>query len=348
MFNKKNKSLEFVIGEIIPFKSFQQNNFDIRTRVKLFKKHLYRISKKKKPIFSTQKCIARPENRQHIKEELATATILGETNDDKKIYLFDYKKESSVMKEISRLREFTFRKVEEGTGKKRDLDEFDEYYKHIVLWDNEKLEIVGSYRIGESDFINEYFGKEGFYSNSLFNFSDEFEPYLTNSIELGRSFVQPKYWGSRALDYLWQGIGAYLYKNPHIRYLFGPVSLSSSIPKGAQNLIIYHYSKYYSGNNNLLSPNHPFVLTKSEKSEMDYIFTKEDERENFLLLKEQLECYNATVPMLYKQYAELCEEGGISFMGYNIDEDFNNCLDSFILVDIQKIKEKKRKRYIKD
>ena len=348
MFNKKNRSLEFVIGEIIPFKSFQQNNFNMKTKVKLFKKHLYNISKNRKPIFSTQKCIARPENRQHIKEELATATILGETSDDKKIYLFDYQSESSVMKEISRLRELTFRKVEEGTGKKRDLDEFDEYYKHIVLWDNEKLEIVGSYRIGESDFINEYFGKEGFYSNSLFSFSDEFERYLSNSIELGRSFVQPKYWGSRALDYLWQGIGAYLYKNPQIRYMFGPVSLSSSIPKGAQNLIIYHYSKYYGANSNLVKPNNPFILTKSEKSEMDYIFTGKDEKENFLILKEQLECYNTTVPILYKQYTELCEDGGISFMGYNIDENFNNCLDTFILVDIQKIKEKKRKRYIKD
>ena len=348
MFNKKNKSLEFIIGEIVPFKSFVQNNFDIKTKVKLFKKHLYNISKNKKPIFATQKCIARPENRQYIKEELAIAKVLGETTDGKKIYLFDYQKESSVMKEISRLREFTFRKVEEGTGKKRDIDEFDEYYKHIVLWDDIKLEIVGSYRIGESDFINEYFGKVGFYSNSLFNFNEKFEPYLTNSIELGRSFVQPKYWGSRALDYLWQGIGAYLYKNPHIRYMFGPVSLSSSIPKGAQNLIIYHYSKYYSANSDFLNPNLPFVLTKNEKNEMDCIFTKEDEKENFLLLKEQLECYNTTVPTLYKQYTELCEEGGISFMGYNIDENFNNCLDSFILVDIEKIKEKKRKRYIKD
>lgn len=348
MFNKKNKSLEFIIGEIVPFKSFMQNNFDIKTKVKLFKKHLYNISKNKKPIFATQKCIARPENRQYIKEELAVAKVLGETSDGKKIYLFEYQKESSVMKEISRLREFTFRKVEEGTGKKRDLDEFDEYYKHIVLWDDIKLEIVGSYRIGESDFIHEYFGKEGFYSNSLFNFNEDFEPYLTNSIELGRSFVQPKYWGSRALDYLWQGIGAYLYKNPHIRYMFGPVSLSSSIPKGAQNLIIYYYSKYYSAHNNLVNPILPFVLTKKEKDEMDCIFTKEDEKENFALLKEHLECYNTTVPTLYKQYTELCEKGGISFMGYNIDVNFNNCLDSFILVDIEKVKEKKRKRYIKD
>ncbi|WP_458700053.1 lysophospholipid acyltransferase family protein [Sulfurospirillum sp. 1307] len=347
MFNKKNKSLEFVIGEIIPFKSFEKNTFNIKTKVKLFKKHLYNISKNKTPIFATQKCIAHPEDRKKIKEELNASTLLGKTSDGKKIYLYEYENESSVMKEISRLREFTFRKVEEGTGKKRDLDEFDEYYKHIVLWDEDKLEVIGSYRIGESDFISEYFGQEGFYSNSLFYFNQEFEEYLSNSIELGRSFVQPKYWGSRALDYLWQGIGAYLYKNPHIRYMFGPVSLSSSIPKGAQNLIIYYYSKYYGANNNAINPKNPFVFNKDEKTEMQQIFTGEDKKENFELLKEHLACYGVSVPVLYKQYTELCEEGGISFMGFNIDENFNNCVDSFIVVDIEKIKDKKRQRYIK-
>jgi putative hemolysin len=347
MFNQKNKSLEFIIGEIIPFKSFEQNSFDIKTKVKLFRKHLYNISKNKKPIFTTERCIARPENRQLIKLELSTSDILGETNDGKKIYLFEYQKESSVMKEISRLREFTFRKVEEGTGGKRDLDEYDEYYKHIVLWDDEKLEIVGSYRIGESDFIEGYFGEEGFYSNSLFDYTDKFEPYLSNSIELGRSFVQPKYWGSRALDYLWQGIGAYLYKNPHIRYMFGPVSLSASFPKNAQNLIVYYYLKHYESLDRLAKAKNPFVLNKEEKQEMDTLFESEDKDQNFSILKEQLACYSCSVPTLYKQYTELCEDGGINFIDFNIDENFNNCVDGFIIVDIEKIKPKKRQRYIR-
>lgn len=348
MFNKKNKNLEFVIGEIVPYKSFKQNNFDINTKVKLFKKHLYNIAKKKKPVFATQKCIAHPENRQDIREELKASKLLGETSDNKKIYLYDFHKESTVMKEIGRLREFTFRKVEEGTGKKRDFDEYDEYYKHIVLWDEEKLEIVGAYRIAESDFVHEYFGNEGFYSNSLFNFQEGFTPFLENSIELGRSFVQPKYWGSRALDYLWQGIGAYLYKNPHIKYMFGPLSMSESIPKDAQNLIVYYYKKYYAKNEFMLNPSKGFILSQNESKELENIFTCNNIKDDFLILKEQLSFYNVTIPTLYKQYTELCEEDGISFMGFNIDEEFNNCVDSLVLVDIDKIKEKKRKRYIKD
>ncbi|MCH9813429.1 MAG: lysophospholipid acyltransferase family protein [Epsilonproteobacteria bacterium] len=347
MFSKDNKSLEFKVGELIPYKSFASNSVDKNTQIKLFKKHLYRVAKNRKPIFLTQKCIAHPEDRQKIKEELKSALLLGETTDHKKIYLFEYSKESSVMREIARLRELTFRKVEEGTGEKRDSDHYDTYYKHIVLWDEEKLEIVGSYRIGESNYIKKYYDKEGFYSHSLFNFQEGFEEYLENSIELGRSFVQPKYWGSRALDYLWQGIGAYLHKNPHIRYMFGPVSLSSSFAKGAQNLIIYYYKHYHGTKTKIVKPQREFIIDKSEEAELNALFCKNDAKKDFSMLKTQLHCYGVSVPTLYKQYTDLCEEDGIQFLDFNIDKDFNDCVDSFILVDIDKIKAKKRDRYIK-
>ncbi len=133
MFRKKNKQLDFKIGQIVPPKSFSKNGLDINTNVKLFKKHLYKIAKDKKPIFATQKCISHPESRQLLKEELKNTKELGITNDGKKIYLFEYKKGSSIMKEIARLRELTFRAIEEGTGEKKDTDNFDKYYKHIVL-----------------------------------------------------------------------------------------------------------------------------------------------------------------------------------------------------------------------
>ncbi|WP_404813428.1 GNAT family N-acetyltransferase [Campylobacter sputorum] len=45
----------------------------------------------------------------------------------------------------------TFRKVGEGTGKSYDIDEYDLYYKHIILWDKNENLIVGAYRIGESN-----------------------------------------------------------------------------------------------------------------------------------------------------------------------------------------------------
>jgi putative hemolysin len=345
MFNKKNKSLEFVIGELISYNAFKDKNINIKTKVKLFKKHLYKIAKNKKPIFETEKCIAHPENRQDLKEELANSKLLGKTNDNKLIYLFKYQPHSAVMKEIGRLREVTFRKVEEGTGKKRDLDNFDEYYKHIVLWDENRLEIVGSYRIGNSREILQTRGFEGFYTNSLFKFEKEFKKYLENSIELGRSFVQPAYWGSKALDYLWQGIGAYLYNNPDIKYMFGTVSLSASLPQDALNAIVYYYQKYYSTDEKLVTEIKPFKV--SNTNELSNLFSNKTQKDDYMALRDYLRNYSVTIPTLYKHYTELCEDGGVEFLGFNIDEDFNDCIDGFILVKIDKVKEKKRKRYIK-
>jgi len=346
MFNKKNRSIEFKIGRLIPYNSFKDTNIHIQEKVILFKQHLYNISKDKPDVFATVKGISLPQSRQNLKKELKNAEILGTTNDGKIIYLFKYIPNSYLMQEIGRLREFTFRKVGEGTGRKRDIDDYDKFYKHIILWDEENLEIVGSYRLAESDYVYNKFGIKGFYSNTLFSFQPDFKKYLNNSIELGRSFVQPKYWGSRALDYLWQGIGAYLRNNPNIRYLFGPVSLSSSLCKEAQNLIIFYYDKYYGREKELLQPIKPFVLTKAEIKDMQDIFIGKDKKEDFLILKKNLNFYATSVPTLYKQYADLCNNKGISFMGFNIDKEFNNCIDSFIMVDVTKIKEKKRTRYI--
>ncbi|WP_263834037.1 lysophospholipid acyltransferase family protein [Sulfurospirillum oryzae] len=347
MFKKRSKVISFKVGEMIAFKTLQKSELGENTLINLLKKHLYKISKGKKGIFTTQTAIAHPEERKAIRAELKKSTLLGQTSDGKKIYLYTYESGSILMKEIGRLREFTFRKVEEGTGSKRDVDAFDKHYKHIILWDDEELEVVGAYRIGEANFINQYFGVDGFYSQTLFEFKQAFEPYLNNSIELGRSFVQPRYWGSRALDYLWQGIGAYLFQNPHIRYMYGPVSLSDVYPKIAKNLIVTFYALYFSTDKELVSARNGFFMSKLEKEEAQAFFKGNDYKEDFAVLKEQLSHIDLSVPTLYKQYTELCEEGGICFLDFNIDKEFANCVDSFILVDITKIKEAKKARYIK-
>ena len=347
MFKKRSKIIHFKIGEMITTKTLQKSGFSDTTLITLLKKHLYKISKGKKGIFATQKAIAHPEERKAIRAELKKSTLLGQTSDGKKIYLYTHEEGSILMKEIGRLREFTFRKVEEGTGGKRDVDLFDKHYKHIVLWDDEELEVVGAYRIGEANFIDEYFGVEGFYAQTLFEFMPEFHPFRNNAIELGRSFVQPRYWGTRALDYLWQGIGAYLHTNPHIRYMYGPVSLSDVYPKVAKNLIITFYSLYFSSSHTLVKARNGFFMSNSEKEEALAFFDGGNYKEDFAVLKEQLSHMDLSVPTLYKQYTELCDEGGIVFLDFNIDKAFANCVDSFILVDITKIKEAKRARYIK-
>jgi putative hemolysin len=77
-------------------------------------------------------------------------------------------------------------------------------------------------------------GPQGLYSYSLFHYDERMSEVLQHGIELGRSFIQPRYWGRRGLDYLWSGIGAYLARYPQYRYLFGPVSISGGflLPHG--------------------------------------------------------------------------------------------------------------------
>jgi len=345
MFKQRDKNVTIKVGKLIANEHILDSTSDKLSIVDQYKKHLYGLKKGKKQYFETINTIAREENRQSLKKELKSSQLIGQTADGKKIYLYDYVDNSAVMNEIGRLREISFRKVNEGVNKKRDLDQYDQYYKHIVLWDDEDLEIVGAYRIGEGKSINAQYGKYGFYSNTLFRFKKPFVKYLDNSIELGRSFVQPKYWGTRALDYLWYGIGAYLKHNPEVKYMFGPVSLSGNYPQYAKELIVDFYSNYFGSADKLVEAQLEFEFETSDIA-LDNPFSYKEYKDDFKLLKNKLKSMDLTIPTLYKQYSELCEEGGIKFYDFNIDPDFSNCIDSFIVVEIAKIKQSKLDRYM--
>ncbi len=73
-----------------------------------------------------------------------------------------------ALREIGRLRETTFRAVSEGTGNEIDIDDFDFYYKQLVIWDKTESRIVGGYRIGLGDRVFAQYGVNGFYISTLF------------------------------------------------------------------------------------------------------------------------------------------------------------------------------------
>jgi putative hemolysin len=347
MFNKRSVTLPMRVGEPIPFDQIDSIPLSLNEKAKLLKKHLYRIAKGKKPLFTTEKTIAHPQDPKAIKKELKHSELLGETVDGKKIYLFDHQPDSAVIQEVGRLREISFRCVGEGTGRNKDLDKYDGYYRHLILWDEEELEIAGAYRLAES-FEHWNDSDKPLYSSTLFQYNDGMQRFFTQGIELGRSFVQPKYWGKRSLDYLWYGIGAYLKKNPDVRYLFGPVSLSNSYPKTAKDLIVWFYQHYYSDQEHLADAFTPYRISHDVNAQLDQFFDGNDIKVDFKRLKEQLDYFGATVPTLYKQYTELCEEGGVRFLDFGVDADFNYCVDGLVMVDLHFIKEKKRERYMGD
>lgn len=347
LFNKKNKTIDIKIGDPIPAKAFTSTYINDQTQIKLLKKHVYSLSKGKGNIFITEKNVIHPIDRKLIKRELSDSQILGRTKDDKKIILTEFENSPNVLKEIARLREITFRKVGEGTGKKRDIDDFDKYYKHLVVWDEEELEIVGSYRIGIGKDIFLSKGINGFYTSTLFNFSNRFETeVIKDSIELGRSFVQKKYWNSNALNYLWQGIGAFISNNDWVKHLFGGVSISNNYSESAKNMIVYYFQKWFGDMDDFAESKNKFILSNKTADDLSKIFISDNYKEDYRILKNLLKPTGYTVPVLYKHYSELCNDNGVKFLDFGADPDFENCVDGLILVDVHKIKDEKRERFI--
>jgi putative hemolysin len=348
MFNKMDGEIYFRVGKPIPWESIAVLDLSKQDIARRMRKQVYLLAEKKKiELFKPVENIIHPANARLIRKELKGSQLIGNTQDGKHIYLFDYRANSSVMRELGRLRELSFRQVREGTGHALDIDAYDRYYRHLILWDDDELEIVGAYRIGEAGTILHELGKKGLYSHSLFKFNTELLPYLAQGIELGRSFIQPRYQNMRSLDYLWYGIGAYLQQRPDIKYMFGPVSLSTSYPLSAQQLICSFYAELFGENHSFATPRIPFKFSR-EKMFAPYRNTRDETeyKAAFALLKTRLDDIGVRVPTLYKQYTDLCHPGGCEFIGFNIDPDFSHCVDAFILVHIDAVKGRKRERYI--
>jgi hypothetical protein len=151
MFNKKNQTIKFQVGAPIPHSAIDQSGESNKLLCKRFRKHVLNLGKKHKtPLFDTVATVIHPADAKAVKKALYRSRQLGETRDGKKIFLYRFTSDCPVMQEIARLRELTFRTVEEGTGLSLDLDSFDVYYSHIVLWDDIGLEIVGAYRLAKA------------------------------------------------------------------------------------------------------------------------------------------------------------------------------------------------------
>lgn len=341
---KRNKTIKIKVGNPILPSAF--SSLKPKTAIALLRKHTYGLAWDKKGYFKTERTIIHPVDRKELKNEIMKGPLLGKTEDEKMIFFLDFESYPVTMREIGRLREQTFRKMGEGTGEKIDQDEYDKYYRHLVLWDDKELEIVGAYRFGIAKEIVESKGIGALYTATLFDYTKNFDSYIPKSVELGRSFVQQKYWNSYALDYLWHGIGAFLVHNPDTEYLIGPVTISPTYVQNAKEMLVYFYRKWFPDHEKLAVSKNPFIIPEKREKELKEVFTGDSYKEDFKKLKSSLKYYNTSVPTLYKQYTELCETGEVVFPDFGIDESFGNCVDGLIIVPVKRLKEKKRIRYI--
>ena len=341
MFRRRHSRLPVKIGQQIGWHHWYSPTLSAREMAKQCRQHVLRLGKGLPGVFKSESAIARPEDRAILKRELAQAECLGTTADGKSIYLWQRngQEEAPILRELGRLREIAFRAVAEGSGKRRDTDRYDDDYLHLILWDDDDLEIVGAYRFMPTALQ----GRDALYSHSLFHYGDDMDEILEHGIELGRSFIQPRYWGRRGLDYLWSGIGAYLARYPHYRYLFGPVSISGGLPPAARDLLVAFYRLWFPATHPLATSRRPYPASLPDVLAQ---FGGEDYVEDLTRLKSLLGNLGCGIPPLYKQYSELCEPGGVQFIDFGSDPAFNNCVDGLVLVDLCYLKASRYQRYI--
>lgn len=346
LFAPRSRRITMTVGSPVPASALEHPRLSDRQLAQRMRMHVYRLARRKPPVFATSSAIAHPQPALAVRAALKSAERLGQTSDGKQILLLDAGPDNAALKEIGRLRELAFRKVGEGTGLRRDLDRFDAHYWHIVLWDEAELMIAGAYRLAECRTVLAQRGAAGLYSASLFDYAPAASDFLEQSVELGRSFVHPRYWGSRSLDYLWQGIGAYLGRHPEVRYLLGPVSLSAQLPEAARDWIVACHAHYLGDREGLAQARNPLSLDPAVRSAAKAAFAGLDLKAGLARLKRELDALGGSLPVLYRQYVDLCEPEGVRFLAFGVDPDFGHCVDGLIRVDLALLKPAKRSRYL--
>jgi len=235
-----------------------------------------------------------------------------------------------LMQEIGRLRELSFREVQEGTGRAVDLDAFDDDYFHLFLWNRRTAEVVGAYRLGLTDVILRRRGLRGLYTNSLFRFKPDFPRELEHSIELGRSFIRTAYQRKHnCLALLWKGIGQFIIRNPEFTKLFGPVSISQNYHWVSKNLMVEFLRKHKMDSTlaRRVKPRRPYRIWRGEERQMTPFLR---DIEDVSLLVSEIERDGKGVPVLIKHYLKL----NASFVSFNVDKDFCDVVDGLIVVDL--------------
>ncbi len=279
--------------------------------------------------------IARPDSIETLAAEVESldADALLVENGEFQVFIAPADRIPHALFELGRQREVAFRGVGEGTGKAVDLDQFDEDYLHLFLWNRAAREIAGGYRLCLMDKMLATKGMKGLYTSTLFRFDESLITDIGPTLELGRSFVRPDYQRSFApLLLLWRGIGQFVVRNPQYRHLFGPVSISNSYTTMSRQLMVAFLQA-----NHLLpemavrvKPRRPMRWTRMTDISPRKCARQVADLDELVQVVSDVEGGRMGIPILLKQYLKL----GGRLLGFNVDPDFGDVVDGLILVDL--------------
>lgn len=343
LYNKKGKTISIQIGKPIPASEIAQYDNPkklaayLRSRSYALEANLDNSAPQYRK--DSREAIDLPKKTSVLVEELdrIKAKSLLYTANNYECYLADYQDIPNLIHEIGRCREEAFRAIGEGTGKRVDLDEFDCYYKHLILWDTVRQSLVGAYRLGFGNEIMEKYGSKGFYTSTLFSADLSLAPELKTTIELGRSFISVNYQKEVfPLVSLFRGLLLVIVNHKDMKRFIGPVSISNWYPKFYQSLMVKYLSENCGANEKIresvkcTTPFKPDYL----KVDIDALFANPPATiEKFDQFMMRLSNGDYRLPTLVKKYARL----NAKFLCFNVDPDFNDTLDGLNYINFKDI-----------
>ena len=244
----------------------------------------------------------------------------------------------NLIHEIGRLREITFRAIGEGTNKEVDLDKFDNYYHHLLLWDTVAEKLVGAYRMGLGKEIYKKYGIKGFYVQSLFRIEPELHQMMDNTIEMGRAFIIAEYQQKpMPLFLLWKGIVHVTLRYPQYKYLMGGVSISNQFSDFSKSLMIefmksHYYDPYIA---QYIRPKKEYKV-KLKDGDKDFVFdASKADMQKFDKIIDEIEPGILRIPVLIKKYVKQ----NARLVAFNVDPKFNNAIDGLMYIKVADIPE---------
>jgi putative hemolysin len=354
----EGKSIEVRIGTEIPHdvltalptdkeatEYLRWRTYLLGRRVRSDRQHPFTF--RSRALFNNRQEIAPAEPADTLSSELVQlpqGRTLAE-NADFAVYLAKADEIPHMLREVGRLREVTFRKAGEGTGEALDLDRFDDYYWHLLLWCKAKNELVGAYRAGYTDEILPRYGVRGLYTNTLFRFDKRLFEKLGPAMELGRSFVRPEYQRQYApLFLLWKGIARLVTLRPDTPVLFGAVSISNDYSQASREMIYRFFESRLQNDElaGLVEPRRPFrpaLLRPWDCRSMCHALRDVEELSQPIT---DVEPDRKGLPILLRQYAKI----GGKMLAFNVDRKFSNVLDGLVVVDLRQTEPAVLERYM--
>ncbi|CAL2078476.1 Glycerol acyltransferase [Tenacibaculum sp. 190524A05c] len=351
LLSQKNRVIKVRIGKPISVKD-QDNYKEIPAFYEFLRKKTYMLAnpfEKNQKLISTQK-LKLPKKAKKITSqrnpELFIKEIDGLRDHGKRmlesknyeVFFTDAKEIPNILHEIGRLREITFREVGEGTNNPIDLDKFDKYYHHLLLWDNNTNQVVGAYRMGLGKDIFKRYGINGFYVQSLFKIEPELHPMMEKTIEMGRAFIIKQYQQKpMPLFLLWKGIVHVTLRYPKYKYLMGGVSISNQFSEFSKSLMIefmksHYYDPYVA---QYIHPKKEFKV-KLKDGDKDFVFdATQSDMNKFDKVIDEIEPGALRIPVLIKKYVKQ----NARLVAFNVDPKFNNAIDGLMYIKVSDLPE---------